>query len=425
MLWLSLTEMCQRYGFWGISILLVLYLTQFYGYSTDLAAAVFGLFTGFGFITPVLGGYIADKWNYSYPIPLGLAATLIGTLGLASGIHFFLYPSLFFVAIGSGLFTPCIYTLLGKAYRGRDHLREVGFTIYYSAVNLGVFCSVIIMGQLLAWKMWEAMFLTGAIIQVLGYFAYRKAISLYSKEDLLPAKKQTTTAKTRLSPIEKERIVLVCIFCFLTLCFFTPYSQNSSTLMLFSLKYTNRMIDGYTMPAAWLLSSETLYLLILAFPITYFYLFLRKRNAEPSAPYKAGISLLFMGACFLLMSFGALPVPAHAIKAAVNPSYLFVSLFFMAIAELLMAPISLSLITNISPKRFTAFFVGLWYWSLGMSYYIGGFFASLFEIISPSAYFSIFAIGGGAIGILVLLFASRMKRMMHVEAFPNKEDPSL
>ena len=168
---LALTEMCQRFAYWGIGNLLVLFLVKHFAYTTPDATHLFGAYTGIAFILPILGGYIADKWNYRSPIFLGSILTAIGCFCLSSLSHSMILPSLGLIALGGGLFTPSIYSLLGGIYAKKPHIREGGFSIYYSLVNLGVFAGMIVLGYLQTVN-WRLVFILCGLVQLIGLFPY-------------------------------------------------------------------------------------------------------------------------------------------------------------------------------------------------------------------------------------------------------------
>ncbi len=425
MLWLSTAEMCQRFAFWGVGNLLVLYLIQFFDISTPDATHIYGIFTGVGFFLPVLGGYLTDRWNYSSPIIYGFIATALGCFMLATTIYSLIYPALFLIALGGGIFTPCIYALLGKAYSEKHHLREIGFSIYYAAVNLGVFVAMIVLGLMIKYHGWRAVFITSGIIQLIGLFTFYKARSFFSEKELKPAKKTKKTESTPLSSWEKERLILISIFCFISIFFWASYSQNGSSIVYFAYKFTDRYVFGWEMPTPWIISIEMLYLILLVFPITFLYLYLRSRDAEPTPPMKLSLSMFAMCICYVILVLASEFIPQGARSAEVSPWYMVGAFFLMAISELLMAPISLSLVTNLSPKRFTALFVGIWYFCIGIAYYLGGLVAGLVATMKLTNFFSIFAVLSFIVAFCTLLFTRKLNSMRHLEKFPGEKDPSM
>ncbi len=148
MYFLSFIELCQRFAFWGIGNLLVLFLVQEHHFSDAKATHLYGLFTGLAFALPMLGGYISDKTSHRGGVIFGCLFTAIGCFLIATGSTTLLYVALLFAALGASIFTPSVYSILGHIYRGNSDLREGGFTIYYAAVNVGVFLAVVTLGTL-------------------------------------------------------------------------------------------------------------------------------------------------------------------------------------------------------------------------------------------------------------------------------------
>lgn len=143
---LAVSEMCQRFAFWGIANLLVLYLVEHHHFADAKADTLFGLFTGIAFVLPVLGGWIADRTSYRLAVIWGSILNAIGCFLMATGSVSFLYVALFFAAAGGCIFTPGIYTILGHVYHDKQNLREGGFSIYYCSVNVGIFLAMIVLG---------------------------------------------------------------------------------------------------------------------------------------------------------------------------------------------------------------------------------------------------------------------------------------
>lgn len=413
---LALTEMCQRFAFWGIGNLLVLYLVQYHKFSDTMADHLFGIFTGIAFVLPVLGGYIADRMNYRLPVIWGMLFTSIGCFLIASGNLVMLYIALIFVAAGGAIFTPSIYALLGSLYHDNHSLRDSGFTIYYSSVNLGVFLAMIILG-LIGTHNWNSAFLIAGIIQLIGLWPFRAALKNVDASKISPMHYKTRGGKAaKLHPHEKDRIWVICILSFFSILFWMAYNQGGSSMNLFALNYTNRHLMGFEMPASWLLSSESLYLVIFAIPLAKLYGYLARRKMDPTPAMKSALSLFAIAICFLIMTIGASQIASGAHKAAISPSYLFVAYAFMALGEMLIAPIGLSLLTHLSPRRFTAMLVGVWYLCVGIAFYLGGALAPLMsKLTNMNAFFGMFVVISVLFGIGLLLLVKKLNRMRHLD----------
>ncbi|HEY2811525.1 MAG TPA: peptide MFS transporter [Rhabdochlamydiaceae bacterium] len=416
MFYLAVTEMCQRFAFWGIAGLLVIYLVQIKKFSDSAADQLFGVFTGLAFFLPIVGGYISDKLNYRSPVMWGISLTGLGCFLIATGNLTLILISLFLVAIGASLFTPGIYALLGCLYTHAHDLRESGFSIYYSAVNLGVFLSMIVLGALGQAGLWHLAFALAGIIQFLGLYFFKKALKNPQLQNLSAVRFARKSKKSpKLHRHEKDRIWVICILSLFSILFWMAYNQGGSSMNLFALRFTNRGFFGFNMPPTWLLASESLYLILLAFPLACLYVYLTKKKCNPTPQAKSAYSLFSMGICFLIMTIGARAIPSGAASAMVNPFYLFIAYAFMALGEMLIAPIGLSLVTHLSPHRFTAFLIGVWYCCIGIAFYAGGAIAPLMSKLNISAFFSLFVLLAVLFGVILLLLSKKLNAMRHLD----------
>jgi POT family proton-dependent oligopeptide transporter len=417
MYFLALTEMCQRFAFWGVANLLVLFLVQHHQFSDARAEHLFGIFTGIAFILPVFGGHLADRLNYRLPVIWGMLSSAIGCFLIATGNVSLVLLGLFFVAIGGAVFTPSIYALLGSLYHQNHHLRDSGFSIYYSSVNIGVFLAMIILGAMGQTGHWNGAFLLAGLIQLFGFIPFRGAQKYFDYKHITPLHVTEDGKKIPLHPHEKHRIWVIIILCFFSILFWMAYNQGGSSMNLFALRYTDRQFGSFNMPAAWLLSSESLYLILFAFPLAKLYVALAKKKLDPTPPLKSAMSLFAIGVCFLIMAMGSAKIPTSASSAAISPGYLFSAYGFMALGEMLIAPIGLSLVTHLSPRRFTAMLVGVWYLCIGVAFYLGGVLAPLMsEIKNINWFFSIFVVLSFFFGVILLTMVKKLNQMRHLQS---------
>ncbi len=414
MYYLSLIEMCQRFAFWGIGTLLVLFLVQQYQFSDAKAASLYGIFTGVAFVLPLLGGYIVDRTSYRGGVIVGSISTAIGCFLIATGQPSLLYLALLFAAVGASIFTPSIYTILGNVYHGESSLREGGFSIYYAAVNIGVFLATFILGALGHAGAWGVAFLLAGFVQLLGLVIFIKIMKRPAFAEFHGRQKEITRKKVPLNTKERDRIIVICVLSFISILFWISYNQGWSSMSIFALRFTERQFGSFNMPASWLLSFESLFLVILAFPLAWFYNFLQKRNLNPSPAMKTFFSLVAIGFCFFLMRLGASQIPEGAKEAAVSPFYLISAYAFMAIGEMFLAPIGLSMVTRLSPRRYTAFLVGAWYLCIGVAFYLGGLIASFMSSMHElSGFFTIFVLASWIPAVLLFFGAKKLQKMSH------------
>jgi POT family proton-dependent oligopeptide transporter len=377
---------------------------------------VYGIFSGFATFLPLIGGIVADRWNYQTPLTLGAVVNALGCFLLSTGIHALLYPALFIISCGYGLFTPSILTVLGHIYKEKPHLREAGFSIYYASINLGVFLALISLGFIAQQISWNAAFFTAGVVQVIGLFPifwylhkHKETHRALHKEQLLQR-----DIKTPLSKIGRDRAVVIFAACFFSIVFWIAYNQGFSSLSLFAKDYTDRMVLGWEIPSSWLLSSESFGLILLGPLLAILYKYLQKKRLDPSPMAKTALSLVFIAICFGIMMWASFSIPSDAESAAVSPFFLLSAFLFMAVGEMLLAPIGLSLVTQLAPRHKTAFYVGVWYFCVGFAFYIGGVLASFMERVGGLFhFFSIFVIITLIPAAILFFFSSKLTRMSH------------
>ena len=418
-LWiLSLTELCERFAFWGVGNLLVLYLVESYHFQDDKATQVYAIFTGCAAFLPFVGGWIADRWNYQAPILLGALINAVGCFLIASGIQMLLYLALFCMALGYGIFTPSILTVLGYTYRDRPSLREAGFSIYYASINIGVFLALFSMVTIAQLFSWNIAFMVAGFVQIAGliplilYLVHHKE----TYQNLAKMQKERQNHPKKLNPIEKDRVWVIAIFCLISILFWAAYNQGFSSMEIFAHQFMNQTFLGKTLPEGVFLSSESFFLILLAPLLAALYAYLQKKHEDPSPAIKTSMSLFFMAGCFLVMMFASFAIPSGATSANVPSGYLISAYFLMAISEMLLAPIGLSMISRLSPARYTATAVGLWYVCIGIAFFSGGFLAGLMDKVGGIFhFFAIFVILALVPGILMLALAKKLTKLSHTQ----------
>lgn len=424
-LWiLSLTELCERFVFWGVGNLLVLYLIEYYHYSNENATHIYGLFTGCAAFLPFLGGYLADRWNYQAPLLLGAIINAIGVFLIASGIHALLMLALAIIALGYAIFTPSIVTILGFIYRDKQELREAGFSIYYASINVGVFLAMSSIGTIAKVLSWNIAFLVAGFVQVVGLIPLIIYLIKHKEtyRSLHAARKQIH--KDPLKPHEKSRLWVIGIFCIVSIFFWAAYNQAFSSMAIFAHDFMNKIVGAVSIPEGVFMSSESFFLIPLAPLLAALYAKLQRHGKDPSAATKTSFSLFFIAACFFLMMIASLKIPKEATSADVSWGYLIGAYFLMAIGEMLLAPIGLSIVTRLAPQRYTALSVGIWYVCVGLAYYNGGLLAGLMQKMGGLFnFFSIFVFMTIIPAVIFLIFSKKLTKMSHLHSHLEQEIP--
>lgn len=424
-LWiLALTELCERFVFWGVGDLLVLYLIEYYHYPNENATYIYALFSGCAAFLPFLGGYIADKWNYQTPLLLGTIVNAAGCFLIATGFHSLLIIALIIIALGYGIFTPSIVAVLGYIYRDKADLREAGFSIYYASINIGVFLALISLGTIAKIFGWSSAFLVAGFVQLAGIIPLIYYLVQHKETYKALHKERTTKHHEPLTPIQKKRIWVIGVFCLVSIFFWTAYNQAFSSMAIFAHDFMNKTVFGVNIPEALFMSSESFFLILLAPLLATLYAKLQKRDRDPSAATKTALSLVFIAACFFVMMLASIHIAPTAKTANTSWSYLVGAYFLMAVGEMLLAPIGLSMMTKLAPQRFTALSVGIWYLCVGVAFYSGGLLAGFMQKVGGLFnFFSLFVFMTLIPAIVLFFFCKKLTKMSHLNPYASQETP--
>ena len=442
---LFLVEMWERFSYYGMRALLVLYMVHVLKWSDERADSLYGTYTSLAFLTPILGGYLADQW-------IGTRRSLvIGGVIIASG-HFVLaldtmvtfYLGLGLVALGTGFFKPNVSTMVGQLYQPGDQRRDAGFTIFYIGINLGALLAPLVTGYLaqdpsfqavLAGagidpsRSWSWGFAAAGVGMLLGLMLY-----LWFRDRYLPGiglrvappsagpvpgrAAAAGPVRERLTRDEWRRIIaLVIMFVFVAF-FWLVYEQAGSSLNLFADRYVDLRIGNRTMPSSYFQSAQPLFVVTLAPLFAYLWRRLGKQGREPSTQVKMaiGLTLLAVGCLFLIV--GARTVDAclgaqAATRCAVaSPAWLTLFYLFSVFGELCVSPVGLSYVTKVAPARYVAFLMGAWFLTNSTGLKLAGFVASLATKVSTQVEFFaiLLAIASGS-AVLLFLCVPTVKRL--------------
>jgi len=304
---LFLVEMWERFSYYGMRALLVLYLVNALKWDTARASNLYGSYTSLAYITPLLGGYLADRF-------LGTRRSLvIGGILIACG-HFSLaltgtatfYLGLALVIMGTGFFKPNVSTMVGQLYPEGDSRRDGGFTLFYMGINLGAFLAPLICGYLGERVGWHYGFGAAGVGMVLGLALY-----LWGRDKYLPgigvgapaARKLHVETSAR-SADDKKRVAALVIVVLFVVAFWSAFEQSGSSMNLFADKNTNRMVGSFLVPASWFQTVNAGFILLLAPLFAFMWRRLSSAGREPSTPMKMVFGLALLGIGFLFMVIG-------------------------------------------------------------------------------------------------------------------------
>lgn len=472
---LFFTEMWERFSFYGITGILVLYLSKHLNISDENASLVSGAYMAFTFLAPILGGWIADKFiGYVWSVTIGALLIFMGNVILAIPLGVDLvYLGLAVVAIGTGFLKSTISVLVGQLYSVDDSKRDSAYTIFYMGINLGSILAGLIIAYVaeqISWHYGFALAAFGMLIGLAtfwvgfkrGYFAEQSNIvkkeNLFAKYGyfngltlliigaflltftmyyLLSSPGQTKIVITFISIAmlawlailairskdvqERNQLWTILIFIITAVSFWSLYKQSFNSLAFFIDKDTDRMFMGHEIPTSmFVLVPNSVFIVLLASLFAKIWTLMAARGNNPSAPIKFLIGLIFTLASFSTFALGA--YLAYTGDARSSMLWPLLGIFLLTCAELCISPVGLSIVSKLSPKRLSGFLMGAWFLASSIGSYVSGLLSSFVHIpkdvtnvaTSAEAYFTLFsrcAIGMAIVIVIFLLFLPIMKKL--------------
>ena len=262
---LFFTEMWERFSYYGMRALLILYLVKFFKYDDECAGSIYGAYTGLVYLTPILGGYIADKLiGFKNAIFIGGTLMMCGHISLAfSSIEFF-YLGLLLLILGNGFFKPNISTYLGTLYKDKPELKDSGFTIFYMGINLGGMFGPLLCGYLGEVYGWHYGFGLAGVGMFAGLIVFKLGLPILSANELTESKSDLKQTSDELTLEEKSRILVILILSVFTMFFWFAFEQAGSSMNLFADRYMERNLLGVEIPASMFQSFNAFLILLLA-----------------------------------------------------------------------------------------------------------------------------------------------------------------
>lgn len=460
--------MWERFSYYGMRAILILYLTLFVKYPRDSALEIYGLYTGMVYLTPIVGGILADRWlGYRATVLAGALLMVIGHFAMA--VPALLFPALTLLILGNGLFKPNISTIVGSLYLPRDPRRDAAFTIFYMGINLGAFLSPLVCSTLAeafsphwgfaaagvgmvvsfiifsagiplmrpATGEWRAMsrsewfrvlFTTGmGVLLAFGGTALarwlgRSIVSAAFQGGILIALVFVVIylASRLQGSAEWKRAISIFILAFFTAIFWMGFEQAGGTLNLFAYEKTERRIQlggwEWEFPAPYFQSLNPLLILVLAPLFSMLWIGLAQRGREPSTPVKMATGLFLLSLGFLIMTIAE----GRALYAKVGPLWLATTYLLHTLGELCLSPVGLSMVTKVAPSSVAALMMGVWFLSSAFGNYMAGVSEALLERYSLPLYPSLMGIAAGG-AVLLLLLARPLNQWMQAKVVASAQ----
>jgi POT family proton-dependent oligopeptide transporter len=420
---LFFTEMWERFSYYGMRALLILYMTKSVsvgglGFTTQRAGSIYGWYTSSVYGLAILGGLIADRL-------LGLyRSVLLGGIIIALGHFSMAYPSektfflgLILIAIGTGLLKPNVSSLVGTLYNKEDHRRDAGFSVFYMGINLGALIAPLVcgpIGERVNWHWGFGVAGIGMTAGVIQYIAGRRYLigADAPKTDAAAAREEHTTStapKVPFTSAEWARIAVIGILFLFSSLFWMAFEQAGSSLNLFADRYTDRHMFGWNVPASVLQVLQPLFIVILA-PI-FAWIWLRLGRHEPSSPAKFSLGLIFVGIGMMLLVPASRIAQGQGVKVSM---WWLVGVYLLhTVGELCLSPVGLSVVTKLAPPRIVGFMMGVWFLSISVGNKAAGYAASLFDTMPLPRLFGSVGLMTIVAGLLLLVLVPPIKKLMH------------
>ncbi|MDQ7785510.1 MAG: peptide MFS transporter [Desulfomonilaceae bacterium] len=406
---LFLTEMWERFSYYGMRAILVYYMVKHLMFDQGYASHIYGLYTGLVYLTPFFGGILADRaWGQRRTVVVGGVLMAIGHFLMAFESLFF--PALGFLILGNGAFKPNISTQVGNLYPENDPRRDRAFSIFYVGINLGAFFSPLVCGTLGELYGWHWGFGAAGVGMVVGLTIYLSGRKWLAPDNLTTRARAGDTTPTRLSPDEKGRVAGLIAVGLVSVAFWAAFEQQGNTIALWGDANTDRRLLGWEFPASWFQSLNPAFVFLCTPLITTFWGRQSRADREPSAVTKMAIGCFLLACGFIVMIPAAMGYSADGMP--VSSMWLVAFTLLVTLGELYLSPVGLSLVTKISPPRIVSMMMGTWFLASFLGNYGAGFLGAYWEVIPKHAYFLMIALIGFAAGVAILLIQRPLKRVM-------------
>ena len=395
---LFLTEMWEKFSFFGMRTLLVYYMTTTLLIEQGRASIIYGVYTAVIYLTPIFGGVLADRWlGRRRSVVMGASIMILGHFMMASEALF--YPALAVIAIGNGLFLPNLPGQVAGLYKSDDPRRGSAYNIYYMGVNLGAFMAPLVCGAVGEIYGWHWGFALAGVGMAIGLAIYLGG-GRYLPADP-PRAARSEGEKTEGGGLERSSLMLFGGVILAVVVFRVAYEQVGNTLALWIGSDVDRSLGGWTIPMTWFQSFNPLLVFLLTpILVTAWDRSARKGRGMSSLARMATGAALVSGAFF-----GLALVAMLAGQGGVH--WLWLAAFFVLLTsgELFILPVGLGLFGRLAPAQMTATMIAAWFLAAFAGNLLAGAVGSTWSTMSPAAYFALMGVVASAsfLGLFLLI----------------------
>lgn len=419
---LFFTEMWERFSYYGMRAIFVLYLTAKtvdenagLGWSSGEALALYGWYTMLVYVASIPGGWIADKFlGQKKSVLVGGVLLVAGHSILAVEEMWAWYSGLGLIIAGVGMLKPNISTMVGGLYKQGDIRRDKGFTIFYIGINVGAFLSSLIVGYVGEVHGWHYGFGLAGIGMALGLLQYLLGQKYLAGVGNFLGTSENAEDKEAmnkpLTKIEKDRIVVLLISFLLVIVFWGAFEQAGGLMNLYAKEKTNRMLMGWEVPASWFQSLNAMFIIFLGTTIALYWANRKLKGKISSSLFKMILGLIIMGTGFFFMTAASMEFNSNGSSAMY---WLVLAYLFHTIGELCISPVALSFITKLAPVKYGALMMGVYFAMTGFGNKLAGLLGESAENLGEFTIFTGIAIFCVIFGLLVMLFRKKLEVLTH------------
>ena len=413
-------EMWERFSYYGMRALLVLYMVQTLMFSTQKAGSIYGWYTGLVYLTPLLGGYLADRFfGQRRCITAGAIFMICGLLLLAFAPKSMFLLALFLMITANGFIKSNISSVLGLLYGDNNKQKDAAFTIFYMGINVGAFLSPLICGTLATKYGFEWGFATAGGGMLLGLICYKLFENkLLGESGLKPVQRITSASSEKVAPltsVQIQQLTSLVILIIFTIPFWICFEQAGSSLTLFAEHATNRTFFNYEIPTEYFQSLNPFFIITLAPLMSLLWEKLRQKDKEPSSVEKFAISLFLMTFAYVILSAAGY----LSVQNMISPLWLVAGYFVMTLSELCLSPIGLSLVSKLAPKQFLSLTMGCWFLMCFSGNLFAGIIGGEYEKIQHWKLFGCLACLAFIAFIILLLFIPKLNKSLKLSNDEN------
>jgi len=423
---LFFTEMWERFSYYGMRAILVLYLVgktdamnewgvmnPGLGWEKGDALALYGWYTMMVYVMSVPGGYIADKFlGQKKSVLIGGVLLLIGHSTLAIEQMWAFYTGLTFIVLGVGMLKPNISTMVGGLYKQGDIRRDKGFTIFYIGINVGAFISSLVVGFVGEVYGWHYGFGLAGIGMGLGLLQYMFGLKYLSQVGnyLGDSKDNKEVMKAPLTKIEKDRVVVLLISFLLVILFWGAFEQAGGLMNIYTMENTDRFIGTWQVPASWFQSINAMFIIFFGTTVALFWANRKLKGKVSTSLFKMIVGLIIMGVGFFFMSGATAQFEATGSSAMY---WLVFAYLFHTIGELCLSPVALSFVTKLAPVKYASIMMGIYFAMTGFGSKLAGLLGEWSSTLGEFTIFTGIAVTCVCIGGIVLMLRPKLEALTH------------